>query len=236
MGSLSYFVWKQSNQMEFIRHKTVFIFDAFGTLFRTVNFAEDLTQLVDNNADSLVQLWRQKQLEYTWLYNQMQQYEPFNVITKKALLHSMRVHNITNPKVLDLLLPIYDNPMLIDGAKEALTFLKGERKKIAILSNGTLEMLQNGVRSTEIETLVTQLISVNSIQNYKPNPKVYQYALEQLKTTTEQSLFFSSNQWDVAGASTFGLDAIWVNQYGQVQEPLPYRKVWEIGGLRELVQ
>lgn len=209
-------------------------FDAFGTLFKTVHFMDDLRKQVGEQAESVVDLWRTKQLSYTWLYNQMQQYIPFDEITKKALQFSLAKHQLTDEGISDLLLPIYDTPFLVDGAKELLEQLKSKGKQLAILSNGTPKMLRNGVQQTQIKHLLDAVISVDRLKIYKPNAKVYQMALDHFGAAAEASIFFSSNQWDVAGASTFGLTAVWVNQYGEVQEPLPYGEVWEVAGLEEI--
>ncbi|MEZ4883315.1 MAG: haloacid dehalogenase type II [Chitinophagales bacterium] len=220
---------------QLFNQKKIFIFDAFGTLFKTSSFETELEKLVGSKSFDLIALWRRKQLEYTWLYNQMQQYIPFDEITKLALEFSMRHHKIEDEMVRNLLLPIYDCSNLIEGTLEALSFLKKEGKTVVILSNGTPTMLQNGIEANGITHFIDHFFSVDSLQIYKPHPSVYQMALDELKVGFADCLFFSSNQWDVAGASTFGLDSVWVNQYGEVKENLPYGRVWEIEGLKVLV-
>ena len=165
----------------------------------------------------------------------MNQYAPFSTVTREALDYSMRLNEITNKKVFDILLPLYDTPQLIDGAKNLLKILKASGKTVAILSNGTRSMLNNGVELTGIKNDVDAILSVDDIGIYKPRPAVYQMALDKLKTTIKDLIFFSSNQWDVSGASMFGLDACWINQYGETKEGLPFGTVVETKSLSELI-
>ena len=164
----------------------------------------------------------------------MNQYEPFSTVTRAALGYSMRLNGITDEKVFDILLPLYDTPQLIDGAKDLLKILKDNGKTVAILSNGTRSMLDNGVQLTGIQYYVDHILSVDDIGIYKPRPAVYQMALDKLSATIEELIFFSSNQWDVSGASMFGLDACWINQYGETKEGLPFGSVIQVDSLKEI--
>ncbi len=217
-----------------ISNKNYFVFDAFGTLFKTSEVKAELTQIAGEKTDNLINVWRNKQLQYTWLRNEMNRYQPFSTVTRDALDYSMRLNGITDEKVFDILLPLYDTPQLIEGAKDLLKTLKEKDKTVAILSNGTRSMLDNGVQLTGIQYYVDHILSVDDIGIYKPQPAVYQMALEKLEATTAELLFFSSNQWDVSGASNFGLDACWINQYGETKEGLPFGNMVETGSLREL--
>ena len=214
--------------------KQFFVFDAFGTLFKTSEVKAELTKIAGDKTDNLINVWRSKQLQYTWLRNEMNQYQPFSKVTKEALDYSMRLNGITDEKVFDILLPLYDTPSLIEGAKSLLKALKDNGKTIAILSNGTRSMLDNGVQLTGIQYYVDHILSVDDIGVYKPRPAVYQMALDKLDATVEELIFFSSNQWDVSGASVFGLDACWINQYGETKEGLPFGSVVETKSLKEL--
>ncbi len=216
-------------------NKKYFVFDAFGTLFKTSEVKEALTEIAGDKTDSLLQVWRTKQLQYTWLRNEMNQYEPFSTVTKEALDYSMRLNGIADKKVFDILLPLYDTPSLINGVDTLLKTLKANGKTVAILSNGTPSMLDNGVQLTGIASYVDAILSVDTIGVYKPKPAVYQMTLDQLKATIDELVFFSSNQWDVSGASIFGLDACWINQYGETKEGLPFGNVVEFGSLLEVV-
>lgn len=216
-----------------MQNKSVFIFDAFGTLFKTSKIDPKLHEIAQDKTETLINIWRKKQLEYTWLRNQMNTYAPFSQVTKEALTYSMKVNKLKHPQIYDLLLPIYDNPSLIIGVREALDFFHG--KTICILSNGTRSMLEKGVKETGLEKIVDHIFSVDEIAIYKPRKEVYQMALDQLNIQMDEVLFFSSNQWDVAGASNFGLDAIWVNRGKDVREGLPFGNVLEINSFNELM-
>ena len=203
-------------------------------MFKTSEVKAELTKIAGDKTDNLINVWRSKQLQYTWLRNEMNQYQPFSKVTKEALDYSMRLNGITDEKVFDILLPLYDTPSLIEGAKSLLKALKDNGKTIAILSNGTRSMLDNGVQLTGIQYYVDHILSVDDIGVYKPRPAVYQMALDKLSATVEELIFFSSNQWDVSGASVFGLDACWINQYGETKEGLPFGSVVETKSLKEL--
>ncbi|MFK8010380.1 MAG: haloacid dehalogenase type II [Saprospiraceae bacterium] len=217
---------------ENISSKLIFVFDAFGTLFKTSEIDSELQNIAKDKTEKLLFIWRKKQLEYTWLRNQMNEYAPFSQVTKEALDYSMRVNHLKNPRIFDLLLPIYDSPNLIKGVRDALDFF--QEKTICILSNGTRSMLENGIQKTGIEHHVNHIFSVDDIGIYKPRKEVYQMVLDQLNTSKDEVLFFSSNQWDVSGASNFGLDSVWVNRNNEIKEGLPFGKVLEINNLNEL--
>ncbi|HFA50533.1 MAG TPA: haloacid dehalogenase type II [Bacteroidetes bacterium] len=211
--------------------KQVFVFDAFGTLFKASEIGEELEQIAGAKTQSLTATWRRKQLEYTWLRNQMKRYAPFNEVTKEALGYAMRLHGLSDERIPALLLPIYDSPSLIGGAFDLLKKLKQEGKTVCILSNGTRTMLNSGVAKTGISELVDSIFSVDDIGVYKPDPAVYKMAVEALGRPIGELVFFSSNQWDVSGASIFGLDCAWVNQYGELREGLPFGEVEEVASL-----
>ncbi|MEM6965903.1 MAG: haloacid dehalogenase type II [Bacteroidota bacterium] len=220
--------------MDKINTKSIFVFDAFGTLFKTSEIEEDLKSIAGSKTESLISVWRKKQLEYTWLRNQMNQYAPFDEVTKEALDYSMRLHGLDEPKIFDWLLPIYDQPSLIDGVGEVLIALQTKGIKIGILSNGTMPMLKNGVRKTGIENIIDFIFSADEIGVYKPRSEVYQMAMDNLNTSVNELLFISSNQWDVSGASNFGWECVWLNRSHTVSEKLPFGKVTEINDVNQL--
>ena len=215
--------------------KQYFVFDAFGTLFKTSEVTAQLAAIAGEKTSSLLAVWRSKQLQYTWLRNEMQQYAPFHEVTRDALDFSMQLHGLDQVEIFDILLPLYDRPQLIGGADILLRKLKEQGKQTAILSNGTRSMLNNGVERTGIAPYIDHILSVDDIGRYKPDPAVYHMALDQLSVEAEQLIFFSSNQWDISGASLFGLDTCWINQYGETREGLPFGVVMETTSLLELV-
>lgn len=217
-----------------LQQKQVFLFDAFGTLFKASEIGEELRKIASGKTEDLLQTWRRKQLEYTWLRNQMNLYAPFNQVTREALDYSQRLHGVLDERIPGIMLPIFDSPSLIDGAFDLLIKLKAENKIVGILSNGTRDMLQVGVEKTNISQCIDHIFSVDDIKVYKPNPAVYQMAVDALGKPITELVFFSSNQWDVSGASMFGLDCVWVNQHGETKEGLPFGKILEVGSLKSV--
>ncbi len=218
-----------------LKDKTIYVFDAFGTLFTTRLPIVELEGLVGADAEALLNLWRRKQLEYSWLRGQMNAYVGFDQITREALQFAKAHFKVDNSAVDDLLLPIYLNADLLPGAFELLQHLHDNGKTIAILSNGTPAMLKSGVTKTKTTSFFSKLLSVEAVQTFKPNPVVYQMALDELNAGKEDLVFLSSNQWDVAGASTFGLDCVWVNRGGATKEVLPFGEVLEVGKLENVL-
>ncbi len=215
--------------------KNVFLFDAFGTLFKTIPIDDELKKIAGSKSDLLLQIWRRKQLEYSWLRNQMKRYVPFDLITKEALFYAMKKCEIADNRILELLLPIYHQPVLNDGASDLILTLKKLGKQVGILSNGTLEMLRKGAAKTGLNTYLDFIISVDEIGIYKPAPEVYELAQQKTNANLSQILFFSSNQWDVSGASCFGFEVAWVNQYDETKEELPFGQVIEVKSLASAI-
>ena len=214
--------------------KEIFLFDAFGTLFKTGDTGGALREIAGDKTDRFMQTWRRKQLEYTWLRNSMRRYVPFSQVTREALDYSMRLHGLEDGRIPGILLPVYEHPSLIPGAGALLERLKSAGKTVCILSNGTREMLKNGVERTGISDRVDHIFSVDEIGIFKPDPAVYRMAVDALGRPLGNLLFFSSNQWDVSGASVFGLDCVWVNRTGEVREVLPFGKVEEVSSLDQV--
>ncbi|MEO1260645.1 MAG: haloacid dehalogenase type II [Bacteroidota bacterium] len=215
--------------------KQIFLFDAFGTLFKASEIGPELQSIAGKKTDGLVRTWRRKQMEYTWLRNQINRYAPFNQVTQEALEYSMRLHGVLDERIPGILLPVFDMPSLIDGAFDLLSDLKKEGKTICILSNGTRKMLDNGIAKTGISELIDHVFSVDDIGVYKPNPSVYQMAIDAFDNAVNDFVFFSSNQWDVSGASLYGLDCVWVNQYEETKEGLPFGEVQEVAALNRVL-
>lgn len=203
------------------------IFDAYGTLL-------DVYSVVPDQA--LAALWRQKQLEYTWLRALMERYEDFAKVTEVALGAATAQLGIelTDWRIAEVL-DAYGRPSAFEDARRALEALKGRR--LAILSNGTMEMLEAALRHNRLETYFEAVVSVDRVKTYKPSPKVYALGPEALKLPANEILFVSSNSWDAAGAKTFGYQVCWCNRAGAPMERLGFEpdmtvtRLDEIGGL-----
>lgn len=197
-----------------------YIFDAFGTLFNLDIPTTEIDELTAGKSTELLQIWRTKQLEYTWLRTLMDAYQPFDEVTKAALQFAMESVGVTDEKLPPLLLPIYEEATAFAEVEATLKRIKKNGNITAMLSNGTPQMLQNGAAHAQIATQLDLIISVDYIRKYKPHPAVYNYALNRLNRFEDEVVFVSSNQWDVAGANAFGLPTLWLNRKKAIREPL----------------
>ena len=204
------------------------VFDAYGTLFDVHSAASRHQARLGEKAQAVSALWRTKQLEYTWLRSLMQRYVDFWQVTQDSLDYALDSHGIDDITLRQDLLNAYQELACYQEVPETLLNLKELGLGTAVLSNGAPKMLEAGVRNCNLEEILDSVFSVDSIGIFKPAPQVYQLATDQLGCTPEEILFFSSNAWDVSGATTFGFQAVWVNRFGQVPERLPGTPVLEI--------
>ena len=193
------------------------IFDAYGTLFdvtsatRIVANEEEYSSF-PNHSVKVSNSWRIKQLEYSWLRNIMHEYIDFWQITKDALDFALEENQIKNEKLRQRLLDVYWNLSAYPEAHDVLTTLKANNIQTGILSNGSNQMLNSAVVSANLKNYLNKIISIDGIEIYKPDPKVYQMVIDQFNCKIEEVLFISSNGWDIAGASKFGFTTLWVNR------------------------
>jgi len=219
-----------------VQMSKVFLFDAFGTLFNLDIPETEINDLANGHGSTLLSIWRRKQLEYTWLKSMMDDYIPFHEVTKSALQFAMDSVGATDERLFEILMPIYEKPVCFPTVKPLLENLKSRGISTAILSNGTMPMLQAGVNNTGLNQLLDRILSVDTIKVYKPSPKVYQMALTNFKVTKQEVIFISGNQWDIAGASSFGLPTIWVNRKNGVPERLGHNGDAFVKSLAELME
>jgi 2-haloacid dehalogenase len=187
---------------------------------------------VTSDPMALSLLWRQKQLEYTWLRSLMGRYEDFWAVTEAALRYAVRRLEIhASEAQIRALMDAYLHLACFPEVQRALTALRGPR---AILSNGAPGMLQAAVRSSGLEPLLDHVISVDRVRIYKPAGAVYALGPETLGIPAAELLFVSSNAWDVAGAKCFGYRVAWCNRVGAPEEELGARADYVITTLAEL--
>ena len=165
-----------------------------------------------NHSVKVSNSWRIKQLEYSWLRNIMHEYIDFWQITKDALDFALEENQIKNENLRQRLLDVYWNLSAYPEAQNVLTTLKANNIQTGILSNGSKQMLNSAVVSANLKNYLDKIISIDGIEIYKPDPKVYQMVLDQFNCKIEEVLFISSNGWDIAGASKFGFTTLWVNR------------------------
>jgi 2-haloacid dehalogenase len=210
-----------------------FVFDAYGTLFDVASAAARHRETLGDRHVALSQLWRQKQLEYTWLRTLMGRHADFAEVTADALDYALEA--LTLPTELrDRLLEIYLRLDAYPDAAPTLTRLRERGLKIAILSNGTPSMLEAIVKQAQLERLFDELLSIESVGSFKPVPAVYQLAVDRLGVEAARIGFVSANGWDAAGASAFGFRTVWVNRTGAPVDRLPARPHAQIRQLAEL--
>lgn len=209
-------------------------FDAYGTLFDVASPARGCIDALGDKADALAAQWRTAQLEYTWLRTLMGKHADFWEVTGEALDYAMDAVGVTGAALRKRLMDLYLTLAAYPDAKVALRALRRTERPAAILSNGSPRMLAAAVRSADLDALLDHVLSIEEVGVYKPHPRVYQLAVDRLHVAAEHICFVSSNGWDVAGASAFGMKAVWVNRSGSKRERLPGGPVAEIGRLDEL--
>ena len=210
------------------------VFDAYGTLFDVHSAAARLKGEIGEHADSLSALWRQKQLEYSWLRSLMGRHEDFWHVTGSALDFAMAKHGLENPGLRSKLMEMYLELDAYPDVAETLTRLRDSGRKTAILSNGAQSMLIAAAKSAGIYPLFDSILSVESVGIFKPHPSTYQIAVDSLKVMPGHVAFMSSNGWDAHGATAFGFVAVWINRFQQPRELLPAPPHAEIGSLAEI--
>ena len=210
-----------------------FLFDAYGTVFDVHSVVAQGARDLAGDLSALSSLWRQKQLEYTWLRSLMGRYEDFWQVTKAALDTAVRQLKIeASDAQLQKLLEAYLSPAVFPDARAALETLDAPK---AILSNGSPGMLAAAVRSAGLEYYFTDVISVDPLQIYKPSPKVYALGTQALQLSASEILFVSSNAWDAAGAKAFGYRVCWCNRSGAAPDDMGFRPDVVVRGLDQLI-
>ncbi len=209
-------------------------FDAYGTLFDVHAPTARLAGEIGPNAALVSELWRQKQLQYTWLRSLMRDYADFWQVTCDALDYALDAHSIENGGLRDKLLSLYRDLDAYDDAARTLTALRERGIATAILSNGSPGMLQQAVAHANIGGLLDHVLSVDPAGVYKPDPRTYQLAVDAFALPPAQIGFVSANGWDAAGAAHFGFAVCHVNRFSQPPEHLPAKPLTVINTLSEL--
>ena len=210
------------------------VFDAYGTLFDVHSAVGKHRFRLGEKADQVSLLWRTKQLEYTWLRSLMKHHADFWQVTRDALDFAFDAHAIEDPGLKAALMNAYLSLAAYPEVRDALSTLKAGGFKLAILSNGTPDMLDAAVKNSGISDLIDANLSVEDIGIFKPDPGVYQLAVDTLALDPHEIIFQSSNAWDACGASAFGFNVAWITRFDQRRERLPGAPDFEIKDLMEL--
>lgn len=210
------------------------VFDAYGTLFDVFSVADGVRAAVGDEAERVTALWRQKQLEYSWLRSLMRDHADFWQVTRDAVDFALDTVGMQDPAVSERLMDLYLHLTPYPEVPGVLAALRNSGVPRAILSNGAPEMLQAAVGNAQLDALLDAVLSVEDVGVYKPSASVYQLAVDRLTVQADRICFLSSNAWDVAGAAHFGFRVVWVNRFGQAPERLPGRPVEVVESLETL--
>jgi 2-haloacid dehalogenase len=187
------------------------VFDAYGTLYDIQSVAAVTEEAFPGYGEIITQVWRLKQLEYTWLRSLMRRYEDFSVITRDSLAYTLRCLGLRDdPATFERIMDKYLHLDLYPDAMAALTAMRG--RKLAILSNGSTGMLDALVRNSGLDRVLDATISIDSQKIFKPSPDAYGLIEHHLGVAPAEVLFVSSNPWDACGAKAFGLNVAWIER------------------------
>jgi 2-haloacid dehalogenase len=210
------------------------VFDAYGTLFDFGAAARKCRDVLGDDIEKLTALWRDKQLQYTWLRVAQGRHADFWQVTGDALDFSLETLGIDRPGLRERLMALYLTLDPFPEVPDVLRRLKAAGMRTAILSNGTPKMLDAIVKAAKLDALLNAVMSVEEVGVFKPHPKVYQLAVDRLAVSASAISFQSSNAWDAYAASAFGMKVVWCNRYRQRPERLPGDPDREVQSLAEL--
>ena len=210
------------------------IFDAYGTLFDVNSAAEKCKEKLGDKWEGFANYWRTTQLEYTWLRSLMRRHKDFWQITEDSLDKSMNFYNIDNSMRSELL-NLYKVLLPFAEVKDALNKLKQSNYKLAILSNGTPDLLNELVVSNGLKDIFDDIFSVEEAGIFKPDSKVYDLPINKYNIEKNEVLFLSANTWDVSGAGNYGYNTVWVNRNNNIFDKLDFEPNKQISNLSELL-
>jgi len=210
------------------------VFDAYGTLFDVNSAAEKCKGKIGDKWEGFANFWRTTQLEYTWLRSLMKRHKDFWQITEDSLDKSMKAFKIDSSMKSELL-NLYKVLSPYPEVKEVLKKLKEKECRIAILSNGTPTLLNELVKSNNLENIFDDIFSIEEVGIYKPDSKVYDIPIKKYQIKTDKVAFLSANTWDVSGGGNYGYNAIWVNRNNNIFDNLDFKPKSEINNLTQLL-
>ena len=210
------------------------VFDAYGTLFDVNSAANKCKDKIGEDWENFANFWRTTQLEYTWLRSLMRRHKDFWEITEDSLDKSMKVFGV-DENMKNELLNLYKVLSPYPEVKNVLESLKDRNFKLAILSNGTPDLLNELVTSNNLNNLFDDLFSVEEVKVFKPDSKVYEIPTKKYNIKANQIIFLSSNTWDVSGGGNFGYNSVWVNRNNSKFDLLDYQPKNEVNNLTQLL-
>ena len=211
------------------------IFDAYGTLFDVNSAAEKCKNKIGDKWEPFANFWRTTQLEYTWLRSLMGRHKDFWQITEDSLDKSMKLFDI-DVSIRNELLDLYRVLSPFSEVKIVLKKLREKNYKLAILSNGTPELLNYLIKNNNLQNIFDDIFSIEDIGIFKPDSRVYDLPVNKYKIKKEEIIFLSANTWDVSGGGNYGYNSIWVNRSKNVFDNLDYEPSIKINNLTELLE
>ena len=210
------------------------IFDAYGTLFDVNSAAEKCKDKIGDKWEGFANYWRTTQLEYTWLRSLMKLHKDFWQVTEDSLDKSMKTYEIDS-SMRNELLDLYKILSPFKEVPEVLKSLKEKDFKLAILSNGTPSLLDELVKSNNLEYIFDDIFSIEEVEVYKPDSKVYDIPIKKYNIKKNEVAFLSANTWDVSGGGNYGFNSIWVNRNSNTFDNLDYVPKHQIKDLSKLL-
>ena len=210
------------------------IFDAYGTLFDVNSAAEKCKDKIGDKWEGFANFWRTTQLEYTWLRSLMKRHKDFWQVTEDSLEKSMNAFKI-DKLMKNELLNLYKVLNTFPEVKDVLNKLKEKNYKLAILSNGTPALLNELVKSNNLDNIFDDIFSIEEVGIYKPDAKVYDMPIKKYKIQKEEVVFLSANTWDISGGGNYGYSSIWVNRNNSIFDNLDYKPKEEVKNLNQLL-
>jgi 2-haloacid dehalogenase len=197
----------------------IHLFDAYGTLFDVHAAVARHRAAVGPAADALSELWRTKQLEYTWIHSLVGKPVSFRKLLGRSLDFAAAATGVVlTPELRGALIAAYDTLSPYPEVKDALVALKRKQSRVAILSNGDPDLLDNAARAADIAGVLDASLSVSDAGVFKPAARAYRLGMTRFGANREDITFVSSNRWDVAGATAFGFKTVWINRSGRPDE------------------
>jgi len=210
------------------------IFDAYGTLFDVNSAAKKCKDKIGDKWEGFANYWRTTQLEYTWLRSLMNRHKDFWQVTEDSLDKSMKAFKIDS-SMRGELLDLYKILSTFPEVKEVLNNLKEKNYKLAILSNGTPSLLNELVKSNNLDSIFDDIFSIEEVGTYKPSSKVYDIPIKKFKIQKDEVVFLSANTWDVSGGGNYGYNSVWVNRNNNIFDSLDYIPQNQVKNLGELL-
>lgn len=214
----------------------VILFDVYGTLLDVHSAIAGAGTALGSTAEPVSRLWRQKQLEYTWVWSMRGEYRDFRTLTAAALDFALAAHGVASDELRGKLLSAYERLDPFPEVAGALEALHAQGLRLAALSNGDPDLLEKGLGVSGTRASLDAVLSVAPLRVYKPDRRVYELGRKWAGCTAPEVAFVSANAWDAGGAAAFGFRTFWINRAGQPPEYDVPQHATTVASLRDLVR